>query len=97
MLIANYEVAIKFAKRHARARSSLNTWRDVTIKARWKSFDDVRKTFRTADIYGDCVIFNIGGNNYRLIAKIDYEAEQVSITAVMTHAEYDREKWKSDC
>ncbi len=97
MLIANYERAEKFAKKRARARSSLATWRDVTLKATWKNFDDVRKTFRTADIFGDCTIFDIGGNNYRLIAKIDYEAEQVSIKTVMTHAEYDREKWKSDC
>jgi mRNA interferase HigB len=54
MLIANYEVVRKFAKKHARARSSLNTWYEVTSKAEWQNFDDLRKTFRTADIYGDC-------------------------------------------
>lgn len=97
MLIANNETIEKFAKKHAQARSHLNTWRDATLKATWKNFDDVKKTFRTADLYGDCVIFDIGGNNYRLIAKIDYELEQVSIKAVMTHAEYNREKWKSNC
>lgn len=97
MLIANNEAIDKFAKKHAQARSRLNTWRDATLKAMWKNFDDVKKTFRAADLYGDCVIFDIGGNNYRLIAKIDYELEQVSIKAVMTHAEYDREKWKSNC
>lgn len=97
MLIANNEAIEKFAKKHAQARSRLNTWRDATLKATWKNFDDVKKTFRAADLYGDCVIFDIGGNNYRLIAKIDYELEQVSIKAVMTHAEYDREKWKSNC
>jgi mRNA interferase HigB len=97
MLIANYEIAQKFARKHARARSSLNTWYHATLQAQWNSFDDVRKTFRTADLYGECVIFDIGGNNYRLIAKIDYEAKQVSIQTVMTHAEYDREKWKSNC
>jgi mRNA interferase HigB len=97
MLIANNEAIEKFAKKHAQARSRLKTWRDATLKATWKNFDDVKKTFRAADLYGDCVIFDIGGNNYRLIAKIDYELEQVSIKAVMTHAEYNREKWKSNC
>ena len=97
MIVANYEVITKFAKKHARARSSLKTWYEVTVKAQWKSFDDVKKTFRTADIYEDCTIFDIGGNNYRLIASINYPKQQVYVRAVLTHAEYDKEKWKSDC
>jgi len=97
MVVLNYEAAEKFARKHARARSSLTLWRDVTLKATWKNFDDVKKTFRSADLYGSCVVFDIGGNNYRLIAEIDYVAEQVSINEVMTHAEYDKDKWKKDC
>ncbi len=97
MIIANYEAIAKFAKKHARARSSLNTWYDVTLKAEWKNFDDVKKTFRAADIYGDCTIFDIAGNNYRLIANLNYETGQVYINAVLTHAEYDKDKWKGNC
>lgn len=97
MELVDYELVEKFTKKHARARSSFNLWRDVTVAASWKSFDDVKKTFRSADIYGDCVIFDIGGNNYRLIAKIEYEDEQVSTNKVMTHAEYDKDKWKKNC
>lgn len=97
MELVDYGLVEKFAKKHARARSSFNLWRDVTVAARWKSFDDLKKTFRSADLYGSCVIFDIGGNNYRLIAKIDYEDEQVSINEVMTHAEYDKDKWKRNC
>ena len=97
MNVYGYEVVEKFAKRHARSRSSLNLWRDTTLGSKWKNFDDVRKTFRTADIYGDCIIFDIGGNNYRRIAEIDYEAEQVSIKAIMTHSEYGKDKWKKNC
>jgi len=97
MNVANYELVEKFARKHARARSSLDTWRNVTLEAKWKSFNDVKKTFRAADLYGSCVIFDIGGNNFRLIAKINYETELVSIRAVMTHAKYDEDKWKKDC
>jgi len=97
MVIANYEVITKFAKKHARARSSLNTWYDVTLKTQWKNFDHVKQTFRATDIYGKCTIFDIGGNNYRLIAAVNYETEQVYINAVLTHAEYDKEKWKRNC
>jgi mRNA interferase HigB len=97
MELIDYELVEKFAKKHARARSSLTLWRDATLKATWKNFDDVKKTFRATDIYGDCVIFDIGGNNYRLIAKIEYGDEQVSINEVMTHAEYDKGKWKKNC
>ncbi|MBO0722116.1 MAG: type II toxin-antitoxin system HigB family toxin [Blastocatellia bacterium] len=97
MIIANYEVIAKFAKKHARARSSLNTWYNITLKARWKNFDDLKMTFRSADVYGQCVIFNIGGNNYRLIASINYQLEQVYVLNVLTHAEYDKNKWKGNC
>ena len=97
MIVANYEVIAKFTKKHARSRSSLNTWYEVTLKAIWKNYDDVKKTFGSADIYGDCVIFDIGGNNYRLIANVNYESEQVYVSAVLTHAEYDKGKWKKAC
>lgn len=97
MDVYNYEAAEKFAKKHARARSSLALWRDATLGATWNNFDDVKKTFRTADLYGLCIIFDIGGNNFRLIANINYEIGVVSIKVVMTHAEYDKDKWKKDC
>jgi mRNA interferase HigB len=97
MELIDYELVEKFAKKHARSRPSLNTWSETAIAARWKNFDDVKKTFRAADLYGDCVIFDIGGNKYRLIAKIEYEDEQISINEVMTHAEYDKDKWKKKC
>ena len=97
MELIDYELVEEFAKKHARSRSSLNMWRETTIAVRWKNFDDVKKTFRATDLYGDCVIFDIGGNKYRLIAKIEYEDEQVSINKVMTYAEYDKDKWKREC
>jgi mRNA interferase HigB len=97
MFIANYRLVEKFAKKHARARSSLEIWYEATSNAEWHSLDDAKKTLGATDIYQDCVIFDIGGNNYRLIAHIDYDLQQVSIKAILTHAEYDKEKWKKHC
>jgi len=97
MNVVNYEVLQKFARKHARSRSSLDTWYEATLETIWRNFDDVKKTFRTADIYGDCTIFDIAGNNYRLIAIINYDLEQVYIETILTHTEYDRDKWKKNC
>jgi|SRR5215813_14770749 len=97
MLVGNYEVLQKFSKKHARARTSLDAWYQATLLARWHNFDDVKKTFGTADIYRDCTIFDIAGNRYRLIAIIRYDLEQVNIETILTHAEYDRDKWKKNC
>jgi mRNA interferase HigB len=97
MNVVNYEVLQKFARKHARSRSSLDTWYEATLETIWRNFDDVKKTFRTADIYGDCTIFDIAGNKYRLIATINYDLEQVYIETILTHAEYDRDKWKKNC
>lgn len=72
-------------------------WRDRTKKASWQDFEAVKRDFPAADKYRACVIFDIGGNNYRLIVKIDYQKQLVRIRKALTHAEYDKEKWKSDC
>src|ERR1700681_1148704 len=63
----------------------------------WQGWGDVRRDFGTASIVGNCVVFNIGGNKYRLIARILYRSQKVFVLKVMTHAEYDEEKWKDEC
>ena len=46
---------------------------------------------------GDCIVFNIGGNKYRLITRIRYTTQKVFVLKVMTHREYDEGKWKDEC
>jgi len=97
MNVISYKAIRKFARKHANARSPLEAWYKTTLKSSWRNFDDLRETFSSADIYQKCVIFNVGGNNYRLIAGVSYETQTVYIKEALTHAEYDKEKWKINC
>lgn len=63
----------------------------------WHSWGDVKAEFGTASLVGNCVVFNIGGNKYRLITRILYPSQKIFILKCMTHAEYDEDKWKTDC
>jgi mRNA interferase HigB len=80
--------------RHPELEPSLDAWFRITKKALWQNLADVRKTFATADTVEKWTIFNIKGNKYRLIAEINYRFRRVYIRHVLTHAQYDQEKWK---
>jgi mRNA interferase HigB len=97
MIIFNYEEVERFVRKHASARPAFNRWRRIAMAASWRDFDEVKRDFPSADRYKACVIFDISGNNYRLIVKIDYQVQAVRIRKALTHAEYDKEKWKKDC
>lgn len=87
----------KFLETNPRAKQLLLDWYKTARKSDWQNFVDVRNTFRHADVYQDCVIFDVGGNKYRLIAKIRYRIQRIYIRRILTHAEYDRGLWKEDC
>ena len=63
----------------------------------WQSWADLKATFRNASVVGNCVVFNIGGNKYRLVTRPLYRSQKVFVLKVMTHAEYDLDRWKDDC
>ncbi|HLW84037.1 MAG TPA: type II toxin-antitoxin system HigB family toxin [Candidatus Sulfotelmatobacter sp.] len=82
------------AGRHANLESPLDAWFRIAKKAPWRTFTDVRRTFSTADVVGRWTVFNIKGNQYRLITEINYAFGRIYIRHVLTHAEYDRGGWK---
>jgi len=63
----------------------------------WSSWADVKAEFTSASHVGNCVVFNIGGNKYRLITRVLFPSHKVFILKVMTHREYDDGKWKEEC
>ncbi len=94
MEILNTRVIKQFIGEHADAEAPLNDWVIKTKAAEWKNNADVQKTFNSADHLGDQrFIFNIGGNNFRLAAMVWISQERVYILKIMTHAEYDKEKF----
>ena len=86
----------EFWQEHPRAESPLIAWYQKAKKAEWDDFTDVKAMFPQTDQYKQFVIFDIGGNKYRLIAEINYMRGKVFVRHVLTHAEYDRDKWKED-
>ncbi len=97
MFILSKKRLREFWGKHPNSKVALLSWYKTVKKTDWNNFADVKETYRSADIYEDCVIFNIGGNNYRLITKISYKTRRVYIRVVLTHKEYDKDKWKADC
>jgi len=79
------------------ATRSMEAWLKICRNAKWKQFLEIRCQFPDADLVGECVVFNIRHNRYRLIAKIFYSTGILLITAALTHAEYDRGGWKHGC
>jgi len=62
--------------------------------AEWKNSAEMKRTFNSVDYNDPRTIFDIGENNLRLIALVDFKKQLVQITDVMTHAEYDKGRWK---
>lgn len=85
---------IEFSVRQPAADASLRVWYAIVSKTDFASFTELKRVFRTADKVGKFTVFDIGGNKFRLIAAIHYNRRRIYIRHVLTHAEYDRGKWK---
>jgi len=90
----SYRKIREFAALHPNSESSLSSWYKIARKAKWQNIAGVRKDYPHADLVGRFVIFNIAGNNYRLIAEIHYKSQLVLIRHILTHADYDKDRWK---
>lgn len=85
-----------FKRRHADSRGALDAWRVEAERAQWTGPQDIKTRYPSASFLADNrVIFNIKGNNYRLVIKAKYQYGLVLIEWVGTHAEYDRRKFQA--
>jgi mRNA interferase HigB len=77
----------------------LREWYKTALAANWDSINDVRRFYPHADAVetrksGTLTVFNIRGGNYRLIVRIRYHWKLINVRCVLTHREYDKDKWK---
>jgi len=94
MKIRNKEILNKYASKHANVRNTLQSWINFVEEAEWKSHNELKRDFTSADYVGNGrYVFNIQGNNHRLIAIAVFIEGYLKIRFIGTHAEYD----KIDC
>jgi mRNA interferase HigB len=73
------------------ARSQYDAWLNIVVRAEWRNPEDVKASYPKASILkASRVVFNIKGNDYRLVAALQYRAGAVAIRFFGTHSEYDR-------
>lgn len=78
------------ARGRADARRALEAWYREARRAVWASPQDIKRMYATASVLkGGRVVFNICGNRYRLVVRIDYEYRIVFVRYIGTHDEYD--------
>lgn len=86
----------EFCKKHTDVCDALYSWYRVATKAQWQNLLDVQQTYPKAEAVGNFTVFNIKGNQYRLIVDLVYTSQRIYIKYVLTHAEYDKDEWKND-
>jgi mRNA interferase HigB len=76
--------------RYADSQGPLEAWHAEALKAAWKTPQEIKAQFRSASILqGGRVVFNIGGNKYRLVVAIDYRRQACFVKFIGTHRQYD--------
>src|SRR5260370_7293708 len=84
---------------HEDAEGPLRAWY-THVNSRtvsWQTWGDVKASFASASILGDCIVFNIGGNKYRLISRILYATRKVFVLKMISHGEYAPDQCNGDC
>jgi mRNA interferase HigB len=91
MIIANTELLDAFVQKHAQYAGPLNKWVEKVKSTTWQNHSELKQTFPSADyVKNGRYVFNIGGNNYRVIAVVIFIGGVMNIRFVGTHPEYDK-------
>ena len=90
----NGKVRISMSEKETVAKEAMLAWYHKTEASNWSNFHDIKQTFNSVDFVGNNrYVFNIKGNEYRLVAIIIFNSKKVYIRFIGTHKEYD----KIDC
>lgn len=101
MHVLSWKKCREFAETYEDALEPLRTWHKLIAHTEWNeppTLQQVRATFgKSVDKVGECYVFDIHGNHYRLNAKPSPTWKCLFILYILTHKEYDRENWKKCC
>ena len=93
MRVVSQKMLIDYFEAHPQAKTALSEWFEKTREANGRSFADVKKSFNSVDNVGNKrYVFNIKGNDFRLVVLIVFTPKTVYIRFVGTHAEYEKIK-----
>lgn len=91
MVVISYRTIREFSDQHEDVEDALGNWYTIVKKTDFANFNELRAIFNSVDAVGnDLYVFNIKGNNYRLIARIKFRIRTVYIKFIGTHKEYDK-------
>lgn len=94
MHVISRRALLDFWERHPESEKPLTRWYRIVSKTDFKDLVELQTTFPTADWVQGFVVFNIGGNKFRLIAAFHFNRGKIYDRHVLTHEEYDRGAWK---
>jgi mRNA interferase HigB len=91
MIILIKKTLLVFSEKHPLATLALDKWYDIAKAADWSKLSDIKKVFNSVDYVGnDRYVFNIKGNDFRLVAMIFFDKRTLYIRFIGTHSEYDK-------
>ena len=82
-----------FWGRHPESKKPLEAWFKIVRAGRYETFHTLREAFPKADKVGERIVFDIGGNKYRLVAVIHFNRAKLYVRYVLTHHDYDAGDW----
>lgn len=91
MHIISIKMLREFWQKHPGAEGVLRQWHTIVENVEFRDFHHVREFFNSADVAPPFTIFDLGGNNFRVVVVVQYKFKKMYVREVMTHAEYD--KW----
>ena len=94
MHVISKKAARLFWEKYPDSETALRGWLKAMRDTEFKNLAELRSAFRSADNVGDLIVFNIGGNKYRLVASVHFNRGKVYVRQILTHEEYDRGRWK---
>ena len=94
MVVVGTGAIYEFIDEYPDSRGSLTSWLQSMKINNYRHFNELKQTFGSADYVKPYTVFNISGNKYRLISVINYQITTAAVENVLTHAEYDKGKWR---